>query len=249
MKYLFLLLASLSFSWGFSQKGPYKFSHDILSTIDEQPNSLTLQIAATDFSFQGNYKQALRAWNLQLPHQKAAVINNFDSLYLTMSKLVAAKEYIIERSKNEKLLILNELHHNASHRIFATSLLKGLYDTGYRYLGLEALSDSGINARGFAVQDSGYYTSEPQFGNFIKEALDLGFVLFGYEANEDATWDGDKWKNREIDQAHNIYRFMETNKDGKYFIYCGAGHAFEGDNNGKGLSMAGVLAELTHINP
>jgi len=42
---------------------------------------------------------------------------------------------------------------------------------------------------------------------------------------------------------------MQNHTDGKYFIYCGAGHAFEGDNNGRGKSMAGVLADLTKINP
>lgn len=42
---------------------------------------------------------------------------------------------------------------------------------------------------------------------------------------------------------------MQNQKGGKYFIYCGAGHAFEGNNNGRGLPMAGVLSELTKINP
>ena len=232
-----------------AQEFPYKLSKDIIAEKDSNQNAFALQIAATNFAFQGDYKQALKTWNEQRPNQKEIKLTEFDSLFLAKSKVISAKEYILEKSKEEEIIILNELHHNSSHRKFARSLLKGLYDNGYRYLGLEALNDVHINQRKFGTLESGYYTSEPEFGNFIKEALDLGFTLFGYEASETDNWDTDKWKNREIAQAQNIYKFMQNHTDGKYFIYCGAGHAFEGDNNGRGKSMAGVLADLTKINP
>jgi hypothetical protein len=51
----------------------------------------------------------------------------------------------LNRAKNEKLIIINEAHHNIKHRVFTTSLLQGLYDNGYRFFGLEALSDTSIN--------------------------------------------------------------------------------------------------------
>ncbi|RRJ91987.1 hypothetical protein EG240_04170 [Paenimyroides tangerinum] len=232
-----------------AQDFPYKLSKDIIAEKDSNQNAFALQIAATNFAFQGDYRQALKTWNEQRPNQKEIKLTEFDSLFLAKSKVISAKEYILEKSKEEEIIILNELHHNSSHRKFARSLLKGLYDNGYRYLGLEALDDNQINDRKFATIESGYYTSEPEFGNFIKEALDLGFTLFGYEASETDNWDTDKWKNREIAQAQNIYKFMQNHTDGKYFIYCGAGHAFEGDNNGRGKSMAGVLSDLTKINP
>ena len=233
----------------YSQNLPYKFSQEIEKEKLNNKDVFALQLAATDFAFQGDYIGALRTWNEQRPNQKGIPFNTYDSLFLEQSKIVSAKEYIIERSKKESILILNELHHNPSHRIFASSLLKELYENGYRYLGLEALSDLEINVRKFATLESGFYTAEPHFANLIKEALDVGFILFGYEASAEAKWDNDKWKNREIAQAQNIYLFMQNHKEGKYFIYCGAGHAFEGDNNGRGLSMAGVLADLTKINP
>ena len=232
-----------------AQEFPYKLSKDILVEKDSNQNAFALQIAATNFAFQGDYKQALKIWNEQRPNQKEIKLTEFDSLFFVKSKVISAKDYIIEKSKNEEIIILNELHHNSSHRKFARSLLKDLYDNGYRYLGLEALNDNQINQRKFGTLESGYYTSEPEFGNLIKEALDLGFILFGYEESETDNWDADKWKNREIAQAQNIFKFMQNHTDGKYFIYCGAGHAFEGDNKGRGKSMAGVLADLTNMNP
>lgn len=247
--FLFLSVNLVSQFYSNAQEFPYKLSKDINAEKNSNQNAFALQIAATNFAFQGDYKQALKTWNEQRPNQKEIKLTEFDSLFLAKSKVISAKEYILEKSKEEEIIILNELHHNSSHRKFARSLLKGLYDNGYRYLGLEALNDVHINQRKFGTLESGYYTSEPEFGNFIKEALDLGFTLFGYEASETDNWDTDKWKNREIAQAQNIYKFMQNHTDGKYFIYCGAGHAFEGDNNGRGKSMAGVLADLTKINP
>lgn len=232
-----------------AQEFPYKLSKDILVEKDSNQNAFALQIAATNFAFQGDYKQALKIWNEQRPNQKEIKLTEFDSLFFVKSKVISAKDYIIEKSKNEEIIILNELHHNSSHRKFARLLLKDLYDNGYRYLGFEALNDNQINQRKFGTLESGYYTSEPEFGNLIKEALDLGFILFGYEESETDNWDTDKWKNREIAQAQNIFKFMQNHTDGKYFIYCGAGHAFGGDNKGRGKSMAGVLADLTNMNP
>lgn len=246
---LFSLLFFLSLKLAQAQDLPYKFTEDIQSKINSSENTFALQLAATDFSFQGSYSKALKTWNEQRPDLKEIKLTPFDSVFFHNSKAVSAKDYIIDRSKNEKIVILNELHHNASHRWFATSLLKDLYANGYRYLGLEALDDLLINERQFATVESGFYTSEPNFGNFIKEALDLGFTVFGYEASDKDNWDKDPWKNREIAQAKNIHTFMKNNTNGKYFIYCGAGHAFEGDNNGRGMSMAGILAELTGTNP
>ncbi|RZK50113.1 MAG: hypothetical protein EOO99_02700 [Pedobacter sp.] len=233
----------------FSQTIPYKFSNQIETYIKENPGGFTLQLAATDYAFQGNLSKALTTWNLQRPNINKISMNVNDSSFYAQSIVKSAKEYIIERSKTEDIVILNELHHNPTHRVFAASLLKDLYANGYRYLGLEALIDSTINDRGFVVQESGFYTAEPEFANFINEALALGFKVFGYEASAEAKWDDDNWRNREIAQAHNIHHYMQTNKEGKYFIYCGAGHAFEGNNNGRGLSMAGILAGLTKINP
>ncbi len=249
IKFIFLVVLYGIQNLLLAQNQPYRFSNDILVNIEEKQNSFALQIAATELSFIGNYNRALDVWNRQRPNQLSVPFNETDSIYYMNSIAVSARDYIIERSVKEEIVILNELHHNPTHRVFASSILKALYNNGYRYLGLEALQDSLINERGSAIQSTGYYTSEPEFGNFIKEALDIGFVLFGYEAEDYPHWSEDKWKNREIGQAQNIFRFMQENTLGKYFIYCGAAHAFEGDNNGRGKSMAGILSELTGKDP
>jgi hypothetical protein len=239
MKYKLCMGISLLFPlFTLAQSLPYRFEKNILDS------SLHPQIKATEFAFQGNYLRALEVWNSQRPLSTAPTWNAYDSTFFAESTIVPAKTYLLERTRQEDVFILNELHHNPSHRAFAASLLPELYRQGYRYLGLEALHDDSLDTRGYPTPESGYYTKEPEFGNFIREALALGFTVFGYEERETDKFDDDPWKNREIAQAQRIYHFMQGHKEGKYFIYCGAGHAFEGDNNGRGLSMAGHLSKL-----
>src|SRR5690606_18409918 len=110
------------------------------------------------------------------------------------------------------------------HRVFTESLLEGLYQNGYRYLGLEALAeDSLINIRKWPVINDGYYTNEPQFGNMIREALRLGFIVFGYES-------GGRGKEREMGQAANIVEILKNDPNTKILIHCGFGHIVE-DNH------------------
>jgi len=156
---LFLFTNLICSQYAIAQEFPYKLSNEIIAEKNANQNAFALQIAATEFAFQGDYLQALKTWNQQRLNQKEIKLTEFDSIFLANSKAISAKDFILEKSKTEEIIILNELHHNPSHRIFARSLLKGLYKNGYRYLGLEALNDVQINQRNFATLESGYYTS------------------------------------------------------------------------------------------
>lgn len=86
-----------------------------------------------------------------------------------------------------------------------------MYQNGYQYLGLEALFDSLINERKYPIQESGYYIKEPEFGNLITEALNIGYKLFSYEATKNKNGE-----EREIEQALNIQKFIYNNPTVKY---------------------------------
>jgi hypothetical protein len=193
-------------------------------------------------SFNGYYAEVLKIWDKNGVRKPKTT--DQDSLYFTNSKKVNAKDYIIEQSKNSQIVIINEAHHIPKHRTFTKSLLKDLYDNGYRYLGLEALFDSTINERKFPIIESGYYTKEPEFGNLISEALKIGYTLFSYEASE-----GKNGKEREIEQAENIQKFIESVPNAKILIHCGYAHAFENEYPSWGKAMAGRLKDNTNIDP
>ena len=226
-----------------SEKFEYRFSVDIENAIEKDTVPWKYQIGANEYSFIGNYRKTRETWDkngVGIPK-----ITEEDSLYFIGFKPINAREYIIERSKNEKIIIINEAHTNSNHRTFTHSLLQGLYDNGYRYLGLEALFDTIINERKYPIIESGYYTKEPEFGNLIYAALNIGFSLFGYDSFE---YNG---QEREIAQARNIVKFVEQNPHGKVLIHCGHDHVIKGTPNDPTWekAMAGRLKEYTQINP
>lgn len=237
-----LLLFSLTAN---GQENLYWFSDDIEKKVVQdstKDKSWTSQMGATYYSISGNYKQGLVNWDKMFGRPKK--ISSADSLKLTKMTPVNAKDYILSRAANEKLIIINEAHHNASHRNFASSLLQGLYDKGYRYLGVETLrNDGSLHIGNFATQDAGMYSQEPEFGNFIYQALKIGFKLFPYDTEEK------NGKEREIGEAQNIYDFMQKNKDGKYLIYCGYQHAYKGIHRSWEKTMTGRLSDMASINP
>lgn len=206
MKFFYSLALLLLGMAGYGQENPYWFSDDIKKKLEDlaQNQSWKSQMGATYYSISGQYKPALESWDTTFGRVKK--LDPADSLKFTKLIPINAKEYILEKASNEQVIIINEAHHNASHRAFASSLLQGLYDKGYRYLGLETLASDSLNTTKFASLNSGYYSQEPEFGNFIYNALKIGFKLFPYEA------EGNN-KEREIGEAKNISDYMEKNKE------------------------------------
>nr|WP_314896812.1 hypothetical protein [uncultured Flavobacterium sp.] len=227
-------------------KEVYKFSGDIETKMEKDTVPWKTQVGATDYAISGNYKKALETWDKT--GSEIPSISAQDMAYFKEFKSQDAKEYILNRSKKEKIIIINEAHNNSRHRVFTTSLLKGLYKNGYRFLGIEALSDTLINQRKFAVLESGtMYIYESQYSNLIKEALDIGFILFNYEYKYVR---GKTGKDREREQAENIAKLIAKNPNSKFLIHCGYDHLNEGIPRIKewGKAMAGRLNDLTGIN-
>lgn len=226
-----------------SENDFYKFSSDLHRSLEKDTTAWKYQMSASYFSISGHYKTALEIWDKN-GFGKPPVPSASDSLLFAKSKRLNAKEYIVDRAKKEQLIIINEAHTNAKHRTFTRSLLKELYQNGYRYLGLEALQDTLINNRKFPVLDSGFYIKEPEFGNLLFEALKIGYTVFGYEASK-----GKNGKEREIEQAKNIKQFIDSHPNGKVLIHCGHDHVFENEYKSWEKAMAGRLKEYTGIDP
>ncbi|OXB08725.1 hypothetical protein B0A81_08395 [Flavobacterium plurextorum] len=247
-KIFLLLLLSINIT-AQEKKETYLFSEDISTNFEKDKTLPRFQVAATNFSISGYYKLALETWDKQFENDfsKKRTISKEDSIYFKTFNPVNAKEYIIDRSKNERIILINEAHNNSRHRVFTTSLLQDLYNNGYRFLGLEALWEN-LNDKGYPVIESGFYTKESQFGNLIKEATAIGFTVFGYESTS-KTRDGGK--TREIEQAENIVKLMKENPDSKFLIHCGYEHIVEGTPGIKTWekAMAGRIIEMTGINP
>lgn len=227
----------------------YKFSSEIEDKLVKDTLPWKYQVSASDYATKGDYKNALIQWDLAMgTREKTYTETQIDSINKRYSK-VKAVDYIIEQSKKNRVVIINEAHHNSFHRVFTKSLLQKLFDNGYKNLGLEALGngkylDSTINNRKYPILKTGHYIKGPQFGNLVREALEIGYELFAYENMGKGSG-----KQREIAQAKNIAEVINSKPNEKFLIHCGFDHAFEGTHNSWEKAMAGRLTEYTEINP
>ena len=230
---------------------PYKFS----ATIQQEVTSGKLganQFAAWDYASIGDYQAALLAWDEVpgSPRRLAAA----DSLAFVGLHAVDAVRYILARARTEQLIILNEAHHNPRHRVFTASLLPGLARLGFRYLAVEAITeqqDIGVNQRGYPIDQTGFYTKEPQFGRLLRTGYANGYQLVAYDYGAKPSTDMQtSIAAREPAQARHIARLLQTDPTAKIVIHCGFSHANEGpDGLGGQPAMAARLRELTGIDP
>ena len=237
---------------GENEDGPYQLSERIRSAFLRDSTRSKADRAADAFSYVGEYQQALIYNDKEYTPRWAlkGVVKAGDSLFLQACKPVNATDYIIRQARNEQIIIINEAHHNPLHRVFTASLLKGLYQAGFRYLGAETLSvrDSSLNQRKYPVIASGYYTKEPQYGNLIREALQLGYQVFPYEAITDDEFASGK--SREIAQARHVEAVLKQDPKAKILLHCGYDHVVEVPlTTSWQKAMAGRLKEFTGIDP
>ena len=193
-----------------------------------------LQAALTYNSFMLNNK---KFYNLQSemyqPKDKEVKCRSLDNDALTFMK---------EKMSKHRIVIMNEQHWQPKHRYLGNLLLKNLYDNGFRYLAVEAVSENSdsLNNRKYPLQETGFYTREPQFGNFIRNALSMGFKIISYD---DYTS-----KDRELGQAENICNnILKTDSTAKIFVWAGVAHIFK--DKSQTPKMGYYLKEMTGIDP
>ncbi|MEM6379379.1 MAG: hypothetical protein AAF705_14310, partial [Bacteroidota bacterium] len=85
------------------------------------------------------------------------------------------------------------------------------------------LFDQELNERKYPLNSplTGTYTREPQMAELVRQALEIGYEVFGYDRNQKG--------ERDSLQAVNIRRFIQNRPPGKVLIHGGWYHAIESD--------------------
>ncbi|NVN96093.1 MAG: hypothetical protein HXX18_12500 [Bacteroidetes bacterium] len=137
-------------------------------------------------SFIGEYQQAIKTMDEGQEARKPENLSSEDTaVFLSNYKAVDATEYIINRAKNKKVVMFNEAHNMPQQRAYFITLLQKLYNSGFRYLGMEALGyDSLLNQRAYPILGTGWLLTEPVMGNICREAIKIGFHVFSYEIDD-----------------------------------------------------------------
>ena len=165
-----------------------------------------------------------------------------------------ALPYIVEHANDHQIVIVNERHHASSDRLLSLALLKPLFEQGFRYLAAEALwhGDSGLNERGYAVTETGYYANDVVFAELIRQALALGYTLVPYEHRGDQSPTDDSMtaqQTRDYWQAQNIVQqTLAKDAGAKVLIHCGYGHSRETPTS-NWTPMAYYLRVATGVDP
>ncbi len=231
-----------------------KFSSEIEDEVASKKMRQTT--GCYNLTYIGEYEKAIQQYELYIAWGLDSMSME-DSLSFMDYQPKNAFEYLEKVLPDEELVIISEAHQKPQHRIFTRMLLETLYENGFRYLGLETLNpknedstkylkDRGLNERGYPLNSyyTGGYTREPQMGNMIRTAHEIGFKFFGYEKTE-------KGLDRDLQQALNVKKFMDNHTDGKVVIHCGWYHAIESDfPKGKTNNwLAYHLKQMTGKNP
>lgn len=221
----------------------YSYLTRLMPHLSAAEQIIAGQLLASSESELGLYDQAVLGFPL-----KSGALLDLPIPEPTQWQARDAVATITEMAKSRRIVMLNEAHHNAHTRELTLALLPRLRALGYTYFAAEALgeNDPGLARRGYPVDKSGTeYLHEPLYGEIIREALRLGFIVVPYDSSEfDA-------QARETGQANNLYqRVFEKDPAAKLFVHCGYAHLDKAkDRLGDAEPMAMRLRTLTGFDP
>ena len=171
------------------------------------------------------------------------------------------------RAAATSIVILNESHYSPRDRAFALEVARELRPLGYSVLAVETLSndhDPAVSARQMSrlVQDgyprlqSGYFTKDPVFADFVRQSLAMGYQPVAYESTTRRRnlTSGDQVALREQEQTDNLMiQIFRSRPSAKVLIYVGYSHAAEVPLPVEGGEtdtwMAARLKRMTGIDP
>lgn len=208
-------------------------------SIEYEDNPLVLNLLqqerGTIYSFMGQHQEALYAFDQNNPSP--------DTLDNAVKKLKVrdAVTAISETVGKHQIVMINEAHHVPQHRVLTYRLLEDLWDQGFRYLALEALSPNAEHnlPTDYVDTTAGFYTEEPIFANLVLRARQIGFHLVSYDYGSDTGTEA-----RERSAVKNLReKVFNSNPDAKMLIHVGYSHINETS------WLAHYLSEALHIDP
>ncbi len=185
--------------------------------------NLIAQVLAANESELGDYESAVHRFPFGPPGLRGAPAALPDREHY---RPVKAADGIAQLARSRRIVVINEAHHAAQTRVVTLQLLPKLRELGYTHLALEGLdeSDRELAARGYPTRASGTYLREPLYGEIVRQALRLGYVVVAYESARPQA-DAD---TREEDQAqHLAERVFRSAPEARLLVHAGYAHAHE----------------------
>lgn len=200
-----------------SELGRYRYLLEVMPRLKSSTRVLAQQYLAFSESELGLYGEAVRDFPLKARLPADVVLPSPPAW-----TAVDALDTIVDLAAHRRVVMVNEAHHDAHTRLLTLALLPRLRAIGYTHLALEALSeDAGsVRQRGYPTATSGSeYLREPVYGEIVREAMRLGYVLVAYDPQ------GQHAQERETQQARTLYeRVLAGNPRAKLLVHAGYAH-------------------------
>jgi hypothetical protein len=223
----------------------YAFWREQLASAAPALQPLIEQVLAANLAELGAYEAAV----LQFPYGIGALRTTPAPLPdAATHHAVPAAEAIAELARDRRIVIVNEAHHVAQTRLVTLALLPRLRALGYTHVALEGLDerDRDLGTRGYPTAASGIYVREPLYGEIVRQALALGFVVVPYES---ASADADS-AMREREQAEHLFtRVFRAAPDARLFVHAGYAHVHHRGDYLEVEPMTLHLARMTGFAP
>lgn len=193
---------------------------ELNSRLDQpDPHHRVAQTMASVEAELGRYRQAEHRF--PWPDQRIPV----DLPSPESHRAVDAVDGIVTLARDRQLVMINETHHLPRHRTLTSALLPRLRALGFTHFAAEALdpSDHELGKRGYVRNDSSStYLREPLYGDLVRQALALGFVVVPYED------DSSDPESREAGQARNLHEAVfAKNPEARLIVHAGYAHIDE----------------------
>ncbi len=221
----------------------YCYFIEAMPQLPEADRLVAQQLLASSEDELGLYSEAVRDFPLRNRPPEKLVLPDAASW-----QAADAIDTISALARDQRIVMVNEAHHDAHTRELTLALLPRLRAMGFTYFAAEALDerDTSLMKRGYPVRSSGSeYLREPLYGDIVREAIKLGYVIVPYDSAGATT------QGREDGQARNLYeRVLAKDPKAKLFIHAGYAHIDKQRGRlGPVKPMAMQLRELSGITP
>lgn len=159
--------------------------------------------------------------------------------------VVPWKDGVEQIAADHRVVMIMEDHFVSKHREFVGATLSTFQDAGFTHYAVEAIGplDTALRQRGYPSCKTGLYTSDPQFGNALRTALDLQFTVLGYDYRFGAH------DTREEFAATKLAQLFQDDPATKLLVHAGHSHVLKHATDHGGRWLAARSWEKTGIEP
>lgn len=159
--------------------------------------------------------------------------------------VVAWREGIRRIAQSHRIVMIMEDHFVSKHREIIRATLPIFRQAGFTHYAAEGIGESSASlaGRGYPTVKSGFYTSDPQFGNLLRRALDLRYTVTGYDFRPFSH------ESRENYAARELAQLIQEDPKTKLLVHAGFAHVFKYETDIGQRWLASILWERTGIEP